>query len=407
MKTELSFRTIRQIKGLSERRRMPRLGKIRLGILVKRSKTAKCQHKAEEACPFCTHPKEVDYFVVPPEVQKVYGEKPKELIVMFPSDDITEVFPTAYRWYGANQRLRCKGDGEVAIRRWADVEEDLRKEIGGTHDENDLVEIPCPCPRLQSGECAPRGTLMLMLPEVNCGGIYQLDSGSLVNFEEIQSYLDWLRGLVGRAAFVPVKLLREPRKVPDREGRMQTHYYLKFVFEGDIRTVQRLRENARWLPTPRFELPEPIEEGPEPTGPPPVIEDNEAARQHDDVQCEHVGDTRGEAVPASTPGEPTKPTPWMELSAFLYQAGMVPDPRRAGDLIPYPDVAPGLDRWLRMEFKLPTGFEDLKAAAPETQAMVLLRMKAFKDFRSFLLKLGAGREERRAIGKRSGVSPAP
>lgn len=396
MITSRSFTQIRQIKGLSERRRMPRLGKIRLGILVKRPKTAKCQHKPEEACFSCTHPKEVDYFVAPPEVQKVYGEKPKELIVMFPSDDITEVFPTAFKWYGANQRLKCKGDGEVAIRRWAEVEEPLRQELGGTHEENELVEIPCPCPRLQSGECAPRGTLMLMLPEVNCGGVYQLDSGSLVNFEEIQSYLDWLRGLVGRAAFVPVKLLREPRRVPDREGRMQTHYYLKFVFEGDIRTVQRLRENARWLPSPRFELPEPVEDGPEPTGPPPVLE--EEAPEEADFELRNANfEMRNSKFEIQN-------EVWAELGAFLAQAKVVPDPERAGDVVPYPEVAPGLDRWLRMECKLPGGFEALKAAPPETQAKVLLRMKAFKEFRSFLLKLGARQEERGAIGKRSGVS---
>jgi hypothetical protein len=177
---------------------------------------------------------------------------------------------------------------------------------------------------------------------------------------------------------------------------MQTHYYLKFVFEGDIRTVQRLREHARWLPSPRFELPEPVEDGPEPTSPPPVLEaepPEEAAPSAGDQACqdEQRAESKEQRAENSMPYALCS-SPLAELGAFLAQAKVVLDPERAGDLIPYPEVAPGLDRWLRMEFKLPGGIEDLKAAAPETQARVLLRMKAFRDFRRFLLKLGGGQE---------------
>lgn len=136
---------IQQIKGVSDLRRLPRLGKIRLGI-KQRSRSGQ------------EHPVELGYFVSPPEVQKVYGEQPKELLIMFPVEDVTQIFPQAYKWYGANAGLKCKGDGETAIRRWADVEEPLRQEIGGQHDENELVEIPCPCVRLESGACSKGGT---------------------------------------------------------------------------------------------------------------------------------------------------------------------------------------------------------------------------------------------------------
>jgi hypothetical protein len=53
-----------RIKDLSDKRRLPRLGKIRLGIKCKSVSTGN------------EYPKEVEYFVCPPEVQKVYGEKP-------------------------------------------------------------------------------------------------------------------------------------------------------------------------------------------------------------------------------------------------------------------------------------------------------------------------------------------
>ena len=53
-----------KIKGLSDKRRLPRLGKIRLGVKAISQKSGK------------EYPKETDYFVCPPEVQAVYGEKP-------------------------------------------------------------------------------------------------------------------------------------------------------------------------------------------------------------------------------------------------------------------------------------------------------------------------------------------
>lgn len=239
---------------------------------------------------------------------------------------------------------------------------------------------------------------MVILPEVNLGGVYQLDTGSFYNIVELNSTIDYLKALLGRIALIPLKLRREAVELPF-QGKKRTHYLLKLIFEGDLPVVQRIREHTRWLPSPRFELPEPVEDGPEPTGPPPVIEEETA--KPSDSPAELCGSTEQEAQTGTTPskedrarqGEPQPPREALaELGAFLAQAKVVPDPERARDLIPYPEVAPGLDRWLRMEFKLQGGFEALKAAAPETQAMVLLRMKAFRDFRSFLLKLGGGRE---------------
>jgi len=58
------------IKGLSEQLRLPRRGKIRLGEKKKSEKTGK------------TYPISLDYFVVPDEVKKVYGEKPRKLDIM-------------------------------------------------------------------------------------------------------------------------------------------------------------------------------------------------------------------------------------------------------------------------------------------------------------------------------------
>ncbi len=240
-------REIRSIKGLSERRRLPRLGKIRLGI---RKKGASGDYPAE-----------VDYFVCPPEVQRVYGATPKALRILIPVDDTTVVFPQAYKWYGKGAGLKCKGDGDIAIRRWADVEPQLQAKITGTYLPNDLVEIPCPCPRLQSGECGVKAHLMVLLPEVSLSGIYQIDTGSVMNLIEINSSLDFLRGLLGRVAMVPLTLRREPREL-SADGKRRTHYILKLTFDGDLHAVRLIRENGARLAIPALAMPRPSDEGP-------------------------------------------------------------------------------------------------------------------------------------------------
>ena len=66
------------IKDLSNARILPRLGKIRLGIKV----------EPPDKSPY---PKATDYFVVPDEIKQEVGEQPKELQIMFPSNDMEQV----------------------------------------------------------------------------------------------------------------------------------------------------------------------------------------------------------------------------------------------------------------------------------------------------------------------------
>jgi len=57
------------IKGLTQVRRLPRLGKIKMGIKVKTTLGVE-------------YPQKTDYFVVPPEVADVYGDRPKALDII-------------------------------------------------------------------------------------------------------------------------------------------------------------------------------------------------------------------------------------------------------------------------------------------------------------------------------------
>ncbi len=229
---------ITRIKGLSEKRRLPRLGKIRLGIKKKSSKTG------------AEYPAEVPYFVVTDEVKKVYGEKPTELDVMFPLDDIDTVFPVSYKYYGSSKGLKCNGDGEIAY--YADEK------------TKETMEKKCPCELLEQGKCKQSGTLSIILQKINVGGVYQITTSSFNSIVDLASGIDYVKALIGRVAMVPLKLRRVATET-HHEEKKQTHYTLQIVLDANIDAINQLRgDTIRVLEhTSRIALPEPVNENPE------------------------------------------------------------------------------------------------------------------------------------------------
>lgn len=229
---------ITRIKGLSEKRRLPRLGKIRLGIKKKSAKTG------------AEYPAEVPYFVVPEEVKKVYGEQPTELDVMLPLDDIDTVFPVSYKFYGSGKGLKCNGDGEVAY-----CADEKTKEV---------IEKKCPCNLLEEGKCKQSGTFSVMLQKINVGGVYQITTSSFNSIVDLASGIDYVKALIGRVAMVPLKLRRVATET-HHEEKKQTHYTLQLVLDANIDAINQLRgDTIRVLEhTSRIALPEPINENPE------------------------------------------------------------------------------------------------------------------------------------------------
>ncbi len=207
------------IKNLSDARRLPRLGTIALGV----------KKKAANGKEF---PSEVDYFVCPPAVQKVFGEKPKELRIMFPVNNDEVFFQQWNKCYGASA-LKCKGDGERA---WA-----WDDELGG------LKEIPCPCPKLEAGDCKPIGTLQFLLPEVAGAGIWQITTSSKNSIIDINSSIAFIRGVAGRINMIPLILKREERQMTrteDGKQKKSVHYTMKIdVAEGF--TLKQLQQAAQ------------------------------------------------------------------------------------------------------------------------------------------------------------------
>ena len=252
-----------RIKGLSDIRRLPRLGKIRLGVkaIAKNGKE---------------YPREVPYFVVPPEVEKVYGDRPLQLDIMFPTEDDRAIFPQSYKWYVSNG-LRCKGNGETAMRRFADMAKGDRQPLSNgaeAHKPDELVEVACPCPLLETGECRQNANLMVLLPKVSLGGVYQITTGSFHNIVRVNSCIDYVRGIVGRIALVPLLLIRQEEEI-QYEGKKAKHYLLQVILNINLEEAGKLRDNARMIlaQTERLSLPAPIEDGDDPDGSAPILVD--------------------------------------------------------------------------------------------------------------------------------------
>ena len=256
---------ISRVKGISDKRRLPRLGKIRLGVKV-----------PVNGKPGKFYPKDVDYFVCPQEVIRVFGEKPQKLEIMFPLNELEAIFPQALTWYGASKGVKCKGDNEVAYRHKDACDGDCH-----AHTADMWHERTCPCDKLKSdtnpkGECSLRGHLLFMIPKVSMGGVYQLDTGSYNSTVDLNSGVDYIRqilmlateGKTDRFALLPITLERVPRKTSGGEsGVQQTHYTLRLTCNLTLDELAARRKDPGILQVQeklkQLALPEIVDENPE------------------------------------------------------------------------------------------------------------------------------------------------
>jgi len=204
------------VRDLTERPQIPRLGKVRLGD----------QSGTNGA------PVNQPHFVVPPEVQAIYGEKPTELNVVFLSDDLEKIASQYYRAYNKSNGLICKGDG---FRADAILDESaLRKNGGelnveawahGTQGTMVRQNIACagagyegapPCPMYAAKKCGIRGFYQFAIKDVPGLGVYQMDTGSMVSIRKMNGAIELSRQLLGGVAGIPMKLKRVQEEVsPD------------------------------------------------------------------------------------------------------------------------------------------------------------------------------------------------
>jgi hypothetical protein len=219
------------IKGVSEIRRMPRLGKIRLGI-------KEISKRTENPYPVAT-----DYFVVPDEIKKYVGDKPTKLNIMFPVEDPGEFAIQWLRCYSFTQGLVCKGNG-MMCRRKVDT-------LTGAMADHTTAEwewqdgLPCDpetCPEYsdEKPQCRRVMNLLFLMPDVPGFGVWQLDTSSFYSIVNINSSLELIKRLCGRISFIPLTLSLEPQLVEPPGIKRKTVHILQIRSDVKLAEIQRL-----------------------------------------------------------------------------------------------------------------------------------------------------------------------
>jgi len=246
------------IKGISEIVRLPRLGKIRLGI--------------REEGDGCLHPSPTDYFVCPDEVKKVFGEKSKELRIMFPTENSEQWASQYLRCYSENGNLLCRGDGETAVARV----ETINREAGAKGETiSKLLEMPCSpdrCPCHQQDYCRRVMNLQFLLPDCPGFGVYQLDTSSYHSMKNINSALAFIRGICQRVSMIPLSLKLVEQAVQP-EGFEKIAYVLNLTCPYSLAEIQKYAQ----VPPGRALLPPPDSEAPDDLFPPEMLARAKAA----------------------------------------------------------------------------------------------------------------------------------
>jgi hypothetical protein len=250
------------IKGVSEIVRLPRLGKIRLGI----------KNETDEGIPY---PSPTDHFVCPDEVKKVFGEKPKELRIMFPTEDETQWASQYYRCYSETGSLLCRGDGEMAVARVETFERE-----GNSKEKiiTKLLEMPCNpdrCPIHKQGYCRRVMNLQFLLPDCPGFGVYQLDTTSFYSIVNINSSLELIRGTCGRLSMIPLSLKLVEQEVQP-EGIKKMVRVLSLTAPYSFAEIQRY---ARIPPNQVLLMPPPDSEAPDDLFPEEILKSAEPTRE--------------------------------------------------------------------------------------------------------------------------------
>jgi len=224
------------IKGLSETRRLPRMGKLRLGVMV-------------ESPGKNSYPKEVKHFILDPAVanpeehkklidifESKYGKEPTSIDIMFPVADLEHIFPQYYKSYGSGSLMKCKGDGSKAETN--DQEYMSKLKNIGDGDFGKIVECAGKnCPYYMSKKCSEVATLSVLLPELPGSGVWQVSTGSIHSILNLNSCFDYIRALAGRFHMIPLRLERREQAI-SHDGKKTKHYVLHINLELSLKDLQ-------------------------------------------------------------------------------------------------------------------------------------------------------------------------
>jgi len=214
------------IQSIENRRSLPVLGKIRLGI-KKQSKKGSL------------YPDNVEHFVLKdaPGVAEIYGETPKEIDIIFPVDDPEIALPTYFRWYSGGMtksdgsrvdgKLRCKGNGPDSEGNAGVAEFYAQKDpVTGVVPTRPCLGEKCPDWNDSRGnrQCKPGMNIYVILPRVDWTGVYRLDTTSWNSIRRFHDQIAFIANMNGGSfRGIPLKMVKEQitTRYIDKNGKEQ------------------------------------------------------------------------------------------------------------------------------------------------------------------------------------------
>ncbi len=189
----------------------------------------------------------------------LYGDKAKSIKIMFPPAAPEIFFAQWYKRYGKSTLVKCKGDGETATTS-PEFAEGL-EQIG--EDERGFIQVKClgpECKYQESKECSRMAALQVILPEIEGIGVWQINTGSYNSIVNINSAIDWLKGLCGRYAMIPVTLMRQPTDTSYKDGkeRKRSKHYILNIDTQDV-SIGTIQKFVSVTPVERALIPGPDE----------------------------------------------------------------------------------------------------------------------------------------------------
>lgn len=278
------------IKSIDQDQRLPRLGKVHLGIRKFRDS------KDKKGYPVAT-----SYFVVPEDLKAICGDEPTELDVMFASNDLDAVLPHWYKLYGQSSVAPlCRGDGCKAMRLDLKTAERIEVDCTGPRDCKFNQKTDTTTGVIEEKGCSPIGSLMVWLYKAPGLGVYQIDTGARNGIRELLSQLNLMQAaLGGRIAWVPLKLKlvqREVNRLDPVKGLVKTKVrILSIQYE---KSLQELAQTSASLVRQTVALPAPDESKP------------------DDIEDLGDGSPEPETVPQQTPQTVVVPVTRDQLAAI-------------------------------------------------------------------------------------------
>jgi len=250
------------IKGITEVRRITRLGKIKTGIKEKNAKGYE-------------YPKEMEHFVLNPveEIRDksnaivgtrenphiralidLYGEKPHEFKIVFPVDDDELICGHYLKWWSGSASkgksiLKCKGDGEFAFYQGKERVSGLDLPPTEYPPGKNRICNPLVCPQaMQQPDgkpplCKPNMNLIFLIPEYTMFGAFQLDTTSAQAISKIVSCLAIARNALrleglNSVAGVPMRMFR--KRTPNK------HNNVNYIIHIEV-DIQELKLQKQYL----------------------------------------------------------------------------------------------------------------------------------------------------------------